>query len=60
MLRAMRRGLVSSFCAGVLAVHSPAQQPKELGQVPFLRSLESGLARAGGKPVMLVFQEVPG
>ena len=38
------------------------KQPEELGQVKWLRNYEVALkqAKAAGKPIMLVFQEVPG
>jgi hypothetical protein len=38
------------------------EQPVELGQVRWRRDFEAGLAEAKrtGKPVLLLFQEVPG
>ena len=41
---------------------TPTDQPIELGRVRFLRSVDEGLARADReeKPVLLLFQEVPG
>lgn len=39
-----------------------AEAPKELGTVRFERDLDAALAaaKASGKPVFLLFQEVPG
>ena len=38
------------------------KQPEELGKVKWLRNYDAALkqAKAVGKPIMLVFQEVPG
>lgn len=40
----------------------PTEQPEELGQVHWLRDLEAGReeARKVGKPLLILFQEVPG
>ena len=41
---------------------TPLDQPVELGRVQWERNFPKGLARAKrtGKPIMLIFQEVPG
>jgi hypothetical protein len=46
----------------VLAQQSPVQNPPELGTIAWQRDLEAGLAQASktGKPVFLLFQEIPG
>ena len=43
-------------------LHSNVGQPEELGKVKWLRNYDIALkqAKAVGKPIMLVFQEVPG
>lgn len=43
-------------------VQGRVEQPVELGQVKWRRDFEAGLAEAKetGKPVLLLFQEVPG
>lgn len=43
-------------------VAGQVEQPVELGQVRWRRDFEAGLAEAkrSGKPVLLLFQEVPG
>ena len=43
-------------------VAGQVEQPVELGQVKWRRDFEAGLAEAKrtGKPVLLLFQEVPG
>lgn len=46
----------------LVPVTGQVAQPVELGQVKWRREFEAGLAEAKrtGKPVMLLFQEVPG
>jgi len=41
---------------------APEQQPRELGAVHWLRDYDQAVSssRAGGKPILLLFQEVPG
>ncbi len=60
----MRICLSFAALAAVLTMPtpSPAQPPKELGEVHWGRELKSAQAQAreAGKPVMLLFQEVPG
>ncbi len=42
--------------------HQPISQPAELGKVNWLRALAAGKAEAekSGKPILILFQEVPG
>jgi len=49
-------GLVASLSAG------EKKAPVELGKVPWLRDYAAGVAKAGEdkKPILLLFQEVPG
>lgn len=53
-----RSALLAMILAGAIA----AQAPEELGLVTWSRNLDDGLAAAkkSGKPVLLLFQEVPG
>jgi hypothetical protein len=46
----------------LVPVAGQVEQPVELGQVRWRRDFEAGLAEAKrtGKPVLLLFQEVPG
>jgi hypothetical protein len=39
-----------------------AGRPKELGRIPWIRNYDEGLAavRETGRPMLLLFQEVPG
>ncbi len=48
--------------AGFLAINSRADQPIEVGTVEWGRDHDAALAasKASGKPVFLLFQEVPG
>ena len=43
-------------------LHGNVEQPEELGKVKWMRNYDVALkqAKAKGKPIMLVFQEVPG
>jgi hypothetical protein len=48
--------------APLVPVAGQVEQPVELGQVKWRRDFEAGLAEAKrtGRPVLLLFQEVPG
>lgn len=59
----MRHLLAIALLAGsLLAQQTPVQNPTELGTIPWLRDLDAGLAQATktGRPVFLLFQEIPG
>jgi hypothetical protein len=62
-------GLLALLATGALPTDEPqadapgeARQPVELGLVAWQRDLDAGLALAAAadKPVLLLFQEVPG
>ncbi|MFK7927769.1 MAG: thioredoxin family (seleno)protein, partial [Myxococcota bacterium] len=74
-MRALIWLLFSSACAGPIAPAAatestpitavrtdPVAQPHELGQIAWIRDLEAGKAEAKstGKPLLLLFTEVPG
>ena len=52
------------FCLGLAASISAGEKkaPVELGKVPWIRDYAVGVAKAGEdkKPILLLFQEVPG
>lgn len=63
----MNRGCRRMLAVGLIAVATAAmagetQPPVELGKIQWLRDFDAGMARAKeeGKPVLLLFQEVPG
>ena len=59
----MLRNLLSFLClVTVAAADSPTKQRIELGTVKWTRDHDAALARAAktGKPVFVLFQEVPG
>ena len=45
-----------------LAIVAATEQPRELGLVHWKRDFDAALAesKSGGKPVLVLFQEVPG
>ena len=58
----MKRLLTVSLlllCAGITA---PAKTPVELGNVKWIRDIDEGVAKAkkAQKPILVLFQEVPG
>jgi len=55
-------GSLAAACAGLTLAAQEASAPRELGAVRWQRAFEPALAsaKAAGKPVMLLFQEVPG
>ena len=59
MLRHLALALAVFVTAGASVL---AQQPRELGKVAWERDFESAKekAAAAGKPILLLFQEVPG
>ncbi|MCU0723665.1 MAG: thioredoxin family protein [Planctomycetes bacterium] len=54
--------LVTPAFAALVSLAAAAEAPVELGAVRWARDLEGGLkaAKAEGKPVLLLFNEVPG
>ncbi|MEM7228933.1 MAG: VPGUxxT family thioredoxin-like (seleno)protein, type 2 [Planctomycetota bacterium] len=52
----------SMLLSAMLTMTVPADQPVELGQVNWGRNLDSALqtSKSTGKPVLLLFQEIPG
>jgi len=63
MLNKIIFALVATLNLGnVLSAQAPRTQPVELGQVKWLRDLDEGIAKSKkeGKPVFLLFQEIPG
>lgn len=57
-MRRILLGLTGALLLGIPA----AGAPRELGTIDWLRSLDEGVARAkeAERPVLLLFQEVPG
>ncbi len=60
----LSRWMLVWLCAGVIgsAIAAGQKTPVELGKIEWLRDYEVGVAKAGEdkKPILLLFQEVPG